>query len=295
MATTWKRRIGWAAVALFTLIVVVAIGGYLYLKSASFQRLAQHKIGEAAASAIGGKTTVGRLDLNLSTLTANLYDITVHGTEGPDQPPLLHADKLTVGIKIQSLFRPKVSLRELLIEHPEVHIQVDRQGTSNLPTPPPSNSSSHTNAFDLAVGRARLSNGVVIYNDRKTPLDADLYDLTTDIRYIELPKQYTGSLFYKNGHISYDNQAALPHDLDLRFSATPDKLNVSSAVLRVGASNISLQAQVANYSNPVADGTYQIRIHTQDFARFSPSTRPEGDVMLAGKLHYQPVANQPLL
>ena len=295
MATTWKRRIGWAAVALFTLIVVVAIGGYLYLKSASFQRLAQHKIGEAAASAIGGKTTVGRLDLNLSTLTANLYDITVHGTEGPDQPPLLHADKLTVGIKIQSLFRPKVSLRELLVEHPEVHIQVDRQGTSNLPTPPPSNSSSHTNAFDLAVGHARLSNGVVIYNDRKTPLDADLYDLTTDIRYIELPKQYTGSLFYKNGHISYDNQAALPHDLDLRFSATPDKLNVSSAVLRVGASNISLQAQVANYSNPVADGTYQIRIHTQDFARFSPSTRPEGDVNLAGKLHYQPLANQPLL
>ena len=295
MAITWKRRIGWAALALVGLVVILAIGAYFYLKSAAFQRLAQRKLGEAAATATGGKTTIGRLDLSLSTLTATLYDVTLHGTENTDQPPLLHADKLTVRIKIQSLFRPKVSLRELLIEHPAVHVQVSQQGTSNLPTPPPSTSSSHTDVFDLAVGHARLSNGEVSYNDRKTPLDADLYDLTTDIRFIDLPRQYTGTLFYRNGHISYDNRGALPHDLDLNFRATPEKLDVSSAVLRVGGSKISLQAQVANYSNPVADGTYQIRIHTQDFAQFSPSARPEGDVALAGKLHYQQVANQPLL
>jgi len=292
---TWKRRIGWTAAALTILSLVIALGGYLFLKSAAFQRLAQRKISAAAASAIGGKATVGRLELDLSTLTATLYDITLHGTEGPGQPPLLHADKLTVGIKIQSLFRPKVSVRELLIEHPVVAVQVNRQGTSNLPTPPPSNSSSHTDVFDLAVGHVRLSNGEVSYNDRKTPLYADLYDLTTDIRFTDLPRQYAGSLFYRNGHISYDHRGALPHDLDLRFSATPDKLHVSSAVLRVGGSNVALEAQVANYSNPVADGTYQIRIHTQDFAQFSPSARPEGDVMLAGRLHYQPVPNQPLL
>src|SRR5215470_17079628 len=295
MSMTWKRRIGWAAVALTILIIVVAVGGYWFLDSAAFQRLAQRKISAAVASAIGGKATVGRLELDLSTLTATLYDITLHGTEGPGQPPLLHADKLTVRVKIQSLFRPKVSLRELLIEHPAVHVQVNRQGTSNLPTPPPSNSSSHSDVFDLAVGHVRLNNGEVNYNDRKTPLYADLYDLTTDIRFTDLPKQYAGSLFYRNGHVSYDNRGALPHDLDVRFSATPDKLNLSSAVLRVGGSNIVLQAQVANYSNPVADGTYQIRIHTQDFAQFSPSARPEGDVTLAGTLRYQAVANQTLL
>ena len=294
MQMTRKPRIRWAAVALVTVIAVVPLGGYLYLKSAAFQRLALHKIGEAVASATGAKTNVGRLDLSPSTLTANLYDITLHGTEGPDQPPLLHADKLTVRIKIQSLFYPKVSMRELLIEHPTLHIQVNRQGTSSIPTPPSSNGSNQTNIFDLAVEHARLSNGEVNYNNRKTPLYADLYDLTTDIRFVD-PRQYTGSLSYRNGHISYDNRAALPHDLDLRFSATPDKLNVSPAVLRVGSSNISLEAQVTNYSDPVADATYQIRVHTQDFAQFSPSTRPEGDVILAGRLHYQQVAKQPLL
>ena len=295
MSMTWKRRIGWAALGLLILIVVVVAGGYLYLRSAAFERFALRKIDEAAAASTGAKTTVGRLEFSLSTLTASLYDITLHGTEAPDQPPLLHADKLTVSIKIQSLFHPKVSVRELLIEHPAAHVAVNRQGTSNLPTPPPSQSSSHTNVFNLAVGHVLLTNGEVSYNDRKTPLYADLYELTTDVRFISVPKQYTGTLGYKHGHISYDNRGSLPHDLDLRFSATPDTLKVSSAVLKVGSSNIALQAQVVNYADPVVDGTYQIRIHTQDLAEFSASARPAGDVALAGKLHYQAVADRPLI
>lgn len=292
---TWKRRIGWTAVVLAIFIVVLAVAGYLYLRSGSFQRLALHKINEGVDSATGGRTTVGRLDLSLSTLTANLYDITMRGTEAADQPPLLHADKLTVRIKIQSLLHPKVSLRELLIDHPIVHVQVSRQGASNLPTPPPSKSSSHTDIFDLAVGHAQLTNGEMSYNDRKTPLYADLYDLTANIHFTDLPKSYDGTLFYRNGHVSYDNRNALPHDLDLRFRATPEKVIVSSAVLKLGGSDISLQAEVTNYSTPIADGNYQIRIHTQDFAQFSASARPEGDVSLAGTLHYQAIADQPLL
>src|SRR4051794_34702702 len=295
MHMTWKRRIGWAVLALAMLIVVVVVGGYFYLKSSSFESFALRKIAEQANTATGGKTTVGGMDFSLSTLTANLYDVTLRGTEGADQPPLLHADKLTVGVKIVSALHHEVSLRELLIQHPVIHVQVNRQGTSNLPTAPPSKSSSHTSVFDLAVQHAQLTNGEVSYNDRKTPLSADLYDLTTDIRFTSLPKKYDGTLFYRNGHVSYAGHAPLPHDLDLRFTATPDRLEVHSAALRVAASYISLQAQVADYSNPVADGNYQIRIHTQDFAEFSPSAKAQGDVSLTGKLHYQTVADQPLL
>ena len=292
---SWKRRIGWAVLGVGILVLVAVIGGYFYLKSTSFEKYALSKIAEQADSATGGRTTVGRLDFSLGTLTANLYDITLRGTESADQPPLLHADKLTVRIKIVSALHHQVSLRELLIEHPVVHVQVNRQGASNLPTAPPSNSSSHTSVFDLAVGHAQLTNGEVNYNDRKTPLYADLYDLSTDIRFTNLPKQYDGSLFYRNGHIRYGDRPSFSHDLDFRFSATPEKLNVHSVVLRVGASDVSLQAQVTDYSNPIADGNYQIRIHTQDFAHLSPGARAEGDVALNGRLHYQTVAGQPIL
>src|ERR1700688_3354118 len=102
MGMKWKRAIGWTVAGLLALLIVAAIGGYLYLKSNSFQQLALRKIVDQVDTATGGKAEIGGLDFNFSTLTAHLYNITVHGTEAPDQPPLLHADELTVRLKIVS-------------------------------------------------------------------------------------------------------------------------------------------------------------------------------------------------
>src|SRR5438477_1096910 len=287
-----KRAIGWTMAGVAILLIVAGLAGYFYLKTNSFQRFALRKIVEQADQATGGRTEIGGLDFNLSTLTAHLYNITVRGTEGADQPPLLHADKLTVGLKIISAIHRKVSWPELLIDHPVLPLQVNREGKNNLPAAPPSQSSSHTSVFDLAVEHAQLSNGEVNYNDRKTPLEADLYDLGTDVRFSSLPKRYDGTLSYQNGHLHYAEYAPLGHNLQLKFSATPERFELSSMTLRVGSSDVNLNARLSNYSDPIADGEYRIRIHTQDFAGMSPSVSPAGDVSVTGKLRYHAVANQ---
>ncbi len=292
----WKRIIGWTLVALFALLIVVAVGGYFYLKSSSFEHFALNEIKKKADEASGGRATIGALDFSLKTLTAHLYDITLRGTERGDQPPLLHADKLTVQLRIDSVWHHKITLRQLLIEHPIAHVYVSRQGDSNVPTPPPNPNGSHTNVFDLGVEHAQLTNGEVDYNDRKTPMEADLYDLGTDIHFDSSAKRYSGELSYKKGRLRYAQYSPLAHDLELTFAATPDRLDVGRAVLRIGNSQATLRAQVNDYANhPVADGDYQIRIHTQDFEQMFPSVKPAGDVSLNGNLHYQRRGNRPLL
>ena len=292
----WKRIIGWTFAGFAALLIIAAVGGYTYLRTSSFQRFAVSKIVDSANTATGGRTEIGGFDLNLGALTAHLYNITVHGTESSGQPPLLHADRLTVSLRVVSALQRKVTLRELLIEHPVVHIQVTADGKNNLPTPPPSkDSGSSTNVFDLGIEHAQLINGEVDYNDRKTPLAADLYELGTDIHFDSLAKRYAGELSYKNGHLQYAEYSPLPHNLNLKFSATPDQFEVQPVVLQVGSSDVTLQAQLSNYSNPVAEGEYKIRIHAQDFAAMSPTVKPEGDVVLAGKLHYRPSGNEPAL
>src|SRR5579864_5933539 len=291
----WKRTIAWALAGLLGLLVVVLIGGYFYLRSNNFQQFALRKIVEQADLATGGHTQIGGLDFDLSTLTAHLYNITMRGTEGPGQSPLLHADELTVRVKILSALHHQVALRELLIAHPVIHLQVSREGKNNLPPAPPSQGSSHTNVFDLAVETAQLTNGEVNYNDRKTPLEADLYDLGTDIRFESLAKRYDGVISYDNGHVKYAQYPPLPHNLNLKFSVSPDRFDRKSALLKLGSSVVTLQAGVSNYSNPIADGDYQIQIHARDFAAMSPQAAPAGDVTLTGKLHYQAVGAQPLL
>jgi translocation and assembly module TamB len=291
----WKRIISWTLAGIVGVIAMAAVAGYFYLRSASFQRLAISKIEQEAAAATGAKTEIGRLDFNLSTLTAHLYDITLRGTEGLDQPPLLHADKLTVGVKILSALRRQVSLRELLIERPIIHMQVDRSGKNNLPTAPPSQNTSHTSVFDLGIGHAAISGGEIDYNDKKIPLEASLYALTTDIHFTPIVRRYDGTLSYTSGQVRYGQYSPLAHSLNLKFSASPERFGLDSAVLSIGSSRVALQAAISNYANPVADGNYVIAIHAQDFAQLSPGTEPRGDVLLRGKLHYQGMGSEPVL
>src|SRR5206468_10761772 len=135
---------------------------------------------------------------------------------------------------------------------------------------PPSKSNSHTNVFDLAVGHVALSNGEVNYKDKKMPLDADLHHLATEISFDSAATRYVGSVSYDNGHLRYGEYAPLPHSLDVKFNATPSAFALESAVLRVASSSATLRANVSNYNNPDISGTYDIRLHSQDFAAMSP-------------------------
>jgi translocation and assembly module TamB len=277
------------------LIVIAVSGGYFCLRSSRFRQLAIRKIVEQADRATGGRTEVRGLDFNLSTLTAHLYHVVIRGNEPVGAPPLLQVDKLTVGLKIRSVLHPKINLSELLIEHPVVHLEVDRRGQSNIPQAPPSQSSSQVSVFDLAIGHVALNGGEVNYNDLKTPVDADLYDLGTDVSFESSAQRYRGSISYGHGQLHYGPYAPLPHSLIAKFSAAPSGFSLESAVMKVASSTATLRAELTNYGNPDVSGEYDIRIHAQDFAAMSPRLKTAGDVSLTGKLHYLSESNQPWL
>jgi translocation and assembly module TamB len=291
----WQGIIGWTSVAIGAVLLLALIGGSFYLKTNSFRQFAMREIVTQADQVTGGHTQLQNFDLQLSTLTAHLYGIVVRGKEPADAPPLLAADSLTVKLKILSVLHHKINLRELLIEHLVANLQVNRRGETNLPEAPPSKSNSETNVFELAVGHIGITNGEVNYKDRKMPLDADLRNLTTDVRFEPAGPRYAGSISYDNGHLQYGDYAPMPHSLNVKFNATPSAFALESAIFKVASSTATLRAIVTNYSNPRVSGTYDVSLHTQDFAALSPSAKPAGDVVLAGQLHYQNDPNQPAL
>jgi len=290
-----RRIVGWTLAILVIVIGVGVAGGYFYLRSNAFRQFAIRKIVEQANEATGGRTQIGGLDFKLSTLTAHLYNVVIRGNESPDAPPLLQLDKLTVAVKIQSVIHREINLSELLIEHPVVHLLVNSEGKSNIPQAPPSKSGSQTNIFQLAVGHTALTRGEVNYNDRKTPVDADLYDLGTGITFEPSAARYRGSISYDRGQVRYGEYAPLPHSFNARFAATPSEFSLESAVMKIASSSVKLHAKLTNYSNPAVAGDYDIHIHAQDLAAMSPAAKVAGDVSLSGKIHYQSDSNRPFL
>ncbi len=290
-----KRIIGWTLAGLAALILIALGGGILFLRSHYFANYARNKIVQEFNQHTGGRTEIRGFNFRISTLTANLYGITLRGTEAAGQPPLLHVDKITVGLKIQSILRRQITLSELLVEHPEVNLLVNSAGKSNLPQPPASKNSSTTNVFDLAVRHALLSRGEINYNDKETPLEADLRNLDVGVHFDRLKTEYSGSLRYDDGHLRYAEYQPMPHDLTAAFAATPSRFSLDSAKLKIASSTLSLHGTLTDYIHPVFDGTYAISLHAQDFAAMSPSVAPAGDVALQGNLHYENPANRPLL
>jgi translocation and assembly module TamB len=291
-----KQVIRWAGTAVAIVVLLAVFVGYIALESPQFHQYVLAKIVEQVDSATGGKLQVENWDFHLSPMVVNLYGITLHGTEGPEQKPLLVAEKLTVGVSARGLLHRKVQLTELLVQHPVASVEVNQDGTTNIPTPSESRSATTTiTVWDLAVAHALLSSGEVYYNDREDNFSAELYDLRPEVRFDPATTRYTGSVSYRDGRLEYGKYAPLGHSLDAQFSATPSGASLNSLVLTIGSSRISLQGEIRNYSHPEVDAAYDILVHMQDFAALSPRATAAGDLRLAGTFRYANPSNQPPL
>src|SRR5579884_2193414 len=155
----WRKIVGWTAVAIGVLVLVVVIAALVLLKTPAVEQYLVAKIEQKADTALGAHVDIQSIHFQLKNLTAVIYGLTVHGTESADSKPLLQVERITVGIKIVSILGGKVNLSELLIEKPAVNLIVNKAGETNLPHPPPSQGGSSVNVFNLAVGHVLLTNG----------------------------------------------------------------------------------------------------------------------------------------
>ena len=279
-----------------TIILVLGIAGFVVLRSQKFHSYVLAKIQQQASEATGAQVRIQDFALHPSTLSAEAYGITIRGSEPASALPLAQADQLMIRLKIVSLLRKKVDLNEIILRHPVVNFLVRKDGTTNLPTPPKSNSNTSTSPFDLGIQHVLLERGEIYYNDVKTPLDAELHALQLEIKSELLGNGYDGRLSYRNGRLQYGDLKPLPHDLTASFNATPSEFKLKPLVLTVASSTIQLVGNVQNYSHPSAQGSYEIRIHPQDFRPVlkNPSI-PTGEVTVAGSLRYQYQADAPML
>ena len=283
-------RIGTIA---FLVLVLLLAAGILVVRSRAFHHYLLATVVEEAQQAIGGRVELGDFTLHLAGARVDLYRIAIHGTERDPQAPLLRADHLGLGLRIIPRRGGGINLQEIVVDHPVVHLSVDEHGHSNLPqTPPP----APVNVFDLAIGHVVLNRGEIDYNDRQTPLDAEVRDLQTQVAFDALKREYDGSISYRQGRVRFGGYNPLQHEVEAQFAAASSGLTLNSLKLTSGSSRITAQARLQNYSNPVVDGSYDVLLATGDFKDlFKNKSLPAGEVSTKGTIHYRSKPGQALL
>ena len=289
---------GWVVGGVVALLLLLALTLTILLNSQRFHDYVLNKVEAEATKELGVRVQLQNFTLHLSTLSLDLWGLTVDGASPYANPPIMQVDHAEAGVRIVSIFHQKWYLDSFQVDRPIIRVFVDKNGVSNIPTIKSSGnkSSSNTTLFDLGVRRTVIDHGEVYYNDRKSALDADLHDLDLRASFDSSKQMYSGSISYSDGHLISGTFKPIPHSLSAQFAATPTTFQLTQARLTSGPSELVLHATLNNYSSPVVQGQYDATVDGHQIQQIldSPSV-PAGLVHASGSIQYQQVVNRALL
>lgn len=246
----WLRHVAWilgAKIFLITLGLVIFFGSGL--GNPLLRRLLLRRI----ETVTGGRAEIRSVSIGWLSLRTTLEGVVIHGREQKGMDPLFQAQKIAVGLHIDSFWGRRVSLDELLIQGPRAHIRVNRDGTNNLPSPRTTSGKSFRELLiDLHARRVRIDDGWILYNDTKAPLAIEGGDLHFSLDAGGSGDQplYLGTLDWQSIHFTSGRDLPLPANLYAKFTFRRDGFTLEQGLLSVARSHLDAQAEMAGFVNP---------------------------------------------
>jgi hypothetical protein len=122
-----KRPLIIAAVVL--VLVIVGVGVFLYNSIDPIVKAAIEKYGSEIT---GTKVSVSSVEFSLKSGRGTIRGITVHNPKGFSSDHAFRLGEITVDIDVASLNKDPIVIDEVKIAAPELNVQLDAQGKSNI-------------------------------------------------------------------------------------------------------------------------------------------------------------------
>ncbi len=257
-----------AAGGIILLLLIVVIAGLTIVRSQWFHDKVRDRIVSEVEKSTGGRVEIDRFDFDWHTMTATVHGFTIHGTEPANDPPLLHADDIVVGLKIISILKRDVDIALLKVDQPKAFLLVAADGTTNVPNPKAPKKSDKTpveTILDLAVGRFELNNGSAEIRGAGQPPKAQSYAAKGDNLHVVFTfdpavPRYHGDISLAPMDVAYGDYRPLPVNLTSTISIEKNKLVLETANLTSGDSQLHLNGQIENFTAPVITGEYKAKV-----------------------------------
>jgi translocation and assembly module TamB len=244
-------------------LVMLAVGGVSwYTTTSDFQHRVGREIVSVLEDATGGRVELHGVRFSLWHLAVEADDLVIHGTEASGEAPYLSADKILVRLGISSFFshasgvgvKSHVRLKLLRVEHPQVHLIIDKNGHTNQPVPKhPSTSSEpfQDTLLDLRAKEADVVNGVALVNDQAIPFDMTARNLDTEVFYLKASDRYGITLALNDLRTKMDQQPEAQSKLHLEAELGRDTVLLKSMEFDSGkASVLHATGTLTNFAHP---------------------------------------------
>jgi len=300
-----KRRMLRAAVAAVALAATLALVGLLVLRSHWFARQIHDRLVEVVETATGGRVEMGEIEFDWRTMHARVAPFVLHGTEAAGKPPLFQAASIGVGLKIISLARRDVDLRELVVTAPRIYLIVNSDGSTNIPGPKNPNPKRRTvteTILDLAVGRVQIDRGEFqVEGQAPEPFSARAENLRTQLRFDGSAPRYRGELAMDPLEVHWPGLDALPAAaVQLSLTVERNRIQVTGGRFHNGQSDVTFSGGLESLAAPEAHFQIDAHLSVPELARLvkipelrggtiqvtgsASWTQPAG-AALAGRMH----------
>ena len=253
-----------AAVALLVFAVTVAI----VIRSQWFYDRVRRSIVETVETATGGRVEIASFQFDWHSLRAEVRSFTLHGSEPAGKPPLLHAEAVTVGLKLVSLLRRDVDIAYLDVSAPQVNLIIGPDGRTNVPEPKIARQAAKPpvqTILDLAIGRFSLERGEFSVESRgTTPFAASGSNLTTRFLYDLAGPRYRGDLSVNPLHLELGSYRPLPVGIAASLTIAANRIDVNSAKVTSGASHVALTGAIEDLASPHGECKFDAGVSVQE-------------------------------
>ncbi len=295
---TRGRRIALiSAGAVILLLAIAVVTGVIVVRSGWLREKIRERVVAEAEKATGGKVEIGGLRLDWKTLTAELDNLTIHGTEPTGSAPLLTVQRVVIGFKILSFMERPFNVARVEANDPVAHVIIEPDGSTNLPQPKiPSGRTLPEVILALKIGKFDFANGAVTVDraggkggkNETLPWNARGRNLTARVTYNRTGPRYGGEISVAPLDFVWNGGAEVTAQVTATASMEKNRLTVSSAAVKSGQSEIDLSNMlVSGFTAPLTTGQYKAQISLADadrifrFANF----RHTGVMNAEGTLH----------
>lgn len=280
----WLRHVAWVLGAKIALILIALV---VFFGSGAGNPFIRRFVIRRINSMTGGQTEIGSISIQWLAMRATIHGLVIRGNEPAGTEPLFSAEEIDAGLRVDSVWGRKVSLTDLIIRRPHVHIRVEKSGATNVPAVPRTSTKPlRETLFDLRVRRFELVDGWVLYNDVQRPLALEGNDLRLALSAggsIDHPL-YAGNLDWKNVMFTDESFLPLPVSASVRFTIWREGFTIEQGQFVMGTSHIDLQAEMSDFHDPQWKYRYRAWVNLIDFRKTlrAPMT-PTGRIDLRGE------------
>ena len=285
-----KRQFKWRQAIASLVLLASTIGLPVWLNSDAFREMVRARVVAELQRMTGGRVELKSFTWKLSQLHFEGQGLTIHGLEPAGEEPYIHADRVSLRLKIISLLTRKISLQEVVIEKPAVHLIVDSGVVTNQPRPKAEGEagSPTQKLFDLAVKRVEVSGGTLILNHDRTQFEFHGDQVSAGLAYSRPENGYEGNIGLLVTSLRWRGNTLPAARFDAHFVLRAGETEFKSLKVASGRSFLQTSGMVRNYSRPQVKLKYAASVDLIEVAR--QASLPElsaGNADLTGDFYWQ--------